>query len=210
MKKILVIDDHSLVRRGIVRVLAGEFPDLLTGEASHEAEALAALWSGTWDLVLLDIWLPGRGGVELLKEIRAARPSLPVLVVSAHPESQFAARMLRAGASGYLNKECSPQTLVRAVRQVLAGGKYVSAALAKSLVNSRPLNTVTSPHELLSDREYDVMLRLASGQSVTQIAATLNLSVKTISTDRMRLLTKMNVAGNAELAQYALQAHLVE
>jgi two-component system invasion response regulator UvrY len=210
MTTILVVDDHPLVRRGIVQVLGTECSGSLVCEASNESEALAAVQNKPCSIVLLDISLPGRGGLELLKEIRALRPRLPVLVVSSHPESQFATRMLRAGAAGYLTKESPPEVLVSAVRQVLSGHRYVSATMAERLVQDLGVDSTKAPHELLSDREYDVMLRIASGLPVGKVAAVLNLSVKTVSTYRTRILEKMGLENNADLTQYAIRNKLSE
>lgn len=210
MTHILVVDDHPLVRRGIVQVLCGEFSGAVIGEASNAAEALAAVWNQMWNLVLLDISLPGRSGLELLKEIKEARPKVPVLVLSTYPESQFATRTLRAGAAGYLVKESPPETLIQAARQVLSGRRFISATVAEELASDLAVDTSRPPHKLLSDREYDVMLRLASGRSVGEIAATLNLSVKTISTHRARILEKMGMKNNAELTQYALRNGIID
>jgi DNA-binding NarL/FixJ family response regulator len=210
MTRVLVVDDHPIVRRGIVDVLSGAIPNSFVGQASTASEALSAIWGDNWNLVVLDISLPGKNGLEVLKEIKAARPRLPVLVLSGFPESQFAPRMLKAGASGYLTKEAPPETLIQAVRRTIAGGKYVSPEVADRLISDLSADTSRPPHEQLSDREYDVMLRLASGKSVGQVAEELNLSVKTISTYRSRLLEKMRMANNAELTQYAIRAGLLE
>jgi DNA-binding NarL/FixJ family response regulator len=210
MTRVLVVDDHPIVRRGIVDVLSGAIPNSFVGQASSASEALSAIWGDNWNLVVLDISLPGKNGLEVLKEIKAARPRLPVLVLSGFPESQFAPRMLKAGASGYLTKEAPPETLIQAVRRTIAGGKYVSPEVADRLISDLSADTSRPPHEQLSDREYDVMLRLASGKSVGQVAEELNLSVKTISTYRSRLLEKMRMANNAELTQYAIRAGLLE
>lgn len=210
MPRILLVDDHPLVRKGMAQLLATEFPHCTVSEASTAAEALEAILNGSWNLVLLDISLPGRNGLELLKEIKAARPKLPVLILSTYPESQFATRVLKAGAAGYLTKESPPETVVRAVRQVLAGSKFISQWVAERLASEIMLDTSKPAHELLSDREYDVMLRIASGQAVGEIASTLNLSVKTISTYRTRVLEKMGMKNNAELMQYAIRNTLIE
>lgn len=194
----------------MAQLLATEFPHCTVSEASTAAEALEAILNGSWNLVLLDISLPGRNGLELLKEIKAARPKLPVLILSTYPESQFATRVLKAGAAGYLTKESPPETVVRAVRQVLAGSKFISQWVAERLASEIMLDTSKPAHELLSDREYDVMLRIASGQAVGEIASTLNLSVKTISTYRTRVLEKMGMKNNAELMQYAIRNTLIE
>ena len=194
----------------MAQLLTTEFPHCTVNEASTAAEGLEAIWNESWNLVLLDISLPGRNGLELLKEIKAARPKLPVLILSTYPESQFATRVLKAGAAGYLTKESPPETVIRAIRQVLTGGKFISPWVAERLASEIMLDTSKPAHELLSDREYDVMLRIASGQAVGEIANTLNLSVKTISTYRTRILEKMGMKNNAELMQYAIRNTLIE
>jgi DNA-binding NarL/FixJ family response regulator len=210
MSKILVVDDHPLVRKGIAEVLAEELNSSVIGEASNSAEAMNAVWNDTWDLVLLDISLPGRGGLELLSEIRTARPKLPVLILSAHPENQFATRVLKAGASGYLTKASPSHILLGAVRQILAGGKFISQAAAELLAMELNTDSSRPVHQQLSDREYDVMIRIARGQSVSEIGDTLSLSVKTVSTYRARVLQKMGLKSNADLIHYALRNSLVE
>jgi len=207
---ILLVDDHPLVRKGIARAIAEELPDATVGEAGDAPETMKAVWERPLDLVLLDLSLRGRSGLELLKEIKTARPKLPVLILSSYPEEQFATRALRAGAAGYLNKEIAPATLMQAVRRVLAGGKFVSPETAELLANELSGDTSRPLHEKLSDREYDILMRIASGQSISGIAETLNLSVKTVSTYRTRLLLKMGKQNNAELTQYAIRNNLVE
>jgi two-component system, NarL family, invasion response regulator UvrY len=210
MLRLLIVDDHPLVRRGIVEVLAEAFPGESIAEASDGAEALNALFDGTWDLVLLDLSLPGRTGLDVLKEIRSARPRLPVLILSTYPEEQFASRALRAGASGYLNKGNSSEVLVSAVRKLLAGGKYISVRMGESLATDLGRDFSKPLHECLSDREYDVMLRIGSGKAVGEIAEEIHLSVKTISTYRARILQKMHMKNNAELTQYCMRGELVD
>jgi two-component system invasion response regulator UvrY len=210
MTRILVVDDHPLVRRGIVQVLSAEFSAGAIGEASNAAEALSAIWGQEWQAVVLDISLPGRSGLELLKEIKTASPKLPVLILSTYPEAQFATRMLRAGAAGYLNKESSPEVLIQAIRRVLAGGKYISPAVAEHLASELGIDTSKPVHELLSDREYEVMLRIAAGQAVGQVAEELHLSVKTVSTYRTRILEKTGFKNNSEIAQYAIRNDLIK
>ena len=210
MVRLLIVDDHPLVRRGIVEVLAEAFPGGTIVEASDEAETLSALFDGTWDLVVLDLSLPGRTGLDVLKEIRSARPRLPVLILSTYPEEQFAARALRGGASGYLNKGTPPEVLVSAVRKVLAGGKYISVSMGESLADDLGHDFSKPLHECLSDREYDVMLRIGSGKSVGEIAEEIHLSVKTISTYRARILQKMHMKNNADLTQYCMRGELVD
>ena len=193
-----------------MEVLAEAFPGGNIAEASDGAEALQAVYDGAWDLVVLDLSLPGRTGLDVLKEIRGARPRLPILILSTYPEQQFATRALRAGASGYLNKGSPPGVLVSAVRKVLAGGKFISESMGESLAADLDRDFSKPLHECLSDREYDVMLRIASGKTVSEIAEEIHLSVKTISTYRARILEKMRMKNNAELTQYGIREKLVD
>lgn len=208
MIQVLVADDHPLLRSGLKHVLQQEPEFSVSGEAENSEEVLARLDERAWDVVVLDIAMPGRNGLETLSEIRKRRPALPVLILSMHSEEQYAIRAIRAGASGYLTKSNAPGELVLAIRRVLAGNKYVSAALAGVLANvsgwERPL------HELLSDREYHIVCRIASGKGVSEIAAETQLSVKTISTYRARALEKMNMRTNGELTRYAIRNGLVD
>ncbi len=209
MIKILVADDHTIVREGLKQIV-GEVDDMaVADEAGNGQEALSKIREGEYDVVLLDISMPGRSGLEILKDIRAERPKLPVLILSMHSEEQYAIRALRAGASGYLTKASAPDELIGAIRKVSRGRKYVTASLAEKLALELDADTRKPPHETLSDREYQVMLMLAAGKSVTEIADELCLSVKTISTYRSRILEKMNMKKNAELTLYAVQNHLV-
>ena len=208
--KILLTDDHAVVRQGLKQILAAEFKKAEFGEAANAQEAIRKLGEGHWDVAILDVTMPGRGGLEVLKEINQTRPKLPVLMLSMHPEDQFAVRLLKAGASGYMNKESAPEELVGAVRKLLSGGRYVSPALAEKMASYLALNVQTTPHERLSDREFLVLRMIASGKPVGAIAKELSLSVKTISTYRTRILEKTGMASNAELTHYALQNHLVE
>jgi two-component system invasion response regulator UvrY len=210
MVRILLVDDHELVRKGIAQVLGAAFPGGVFEEASNGADAMNAVWNQVWSLVLLDLGLPGRGGLELLKEIKAARPRLPVLILSMHPEEQFSTRALRAGAAGYLTKADLSDTLVQAVRQVLAGGKFISQKVAQMLVSDLGVDTSSPLHQQLSDREHDVMIRIARGQGVTEIANALNLSVKTVSTYRSRILEKMAMKNNSEITHYAIRNGLID
>ena len=210
MTRILVVDDHPLVRRGVVQVLSEGFPGGKVEEASDPREALDALRAEACSLVVLDISLPGRSGLDLLKEIKAVYPSVPILILSAHPESQFSTRTLRAGASGYLTKESPPAMLLQAAHKILQGGKFITPSAAELLASEMQFDASKPPHELLSDREYDVMLKIASGSSVGQIAEVMNLSAKTVSTYRTRLLTKLALKNNAELTHYALRNRLIE
>jgi DNA-binding NarL/FixJ family response regulator len=199
---ILLADDHAIVRRGLVELLRDAFPSARFGEARSAPEAVAQGRTGEWDLVILDISLPGRSGIDALKDLKAARPTLPVLMLSMHPEEQFAIRALRAGAAGYLTKESAPDELVSAVKKILRGGRYVSASLAERLAAEIGSRSGAAPHESLSDREFEVLRGIASGLTLTAIGEKLSVSVQTVSTYRTRLLEKMGMTTNAELAEY--------
>jgi DNA-binding NarL/FixJ family response regulator len=207
--RVLIVDDHAMVRRGLKALLSDEFRGAVFGEAADAAQAVEQLRKKAWDVVVLDITMPGKGGLDLLKELRAEWPALPVLVLSGHKEDQFAVRVLKAGAGGYVTKESAPEELAKAVRKVLAGGRYVSPGLAEKLASGLNRDLTRTPHEMLSDREYDVMCRIASGRSVTEIAADLSLSPKTISTYRVRVLEKLGVKNSAAIVQYATRNGLV-
>jgi two-component system, NarL family, invasion response regulator UvrY len=203
--KILVADDHAVVRRGLIQILT-EYADLtVVGEAQDAQELFTLVRSQAWDIVILDVSMPGRGGLDVLKELKSDFPERPVLILSGHPEDQYAVRTLKAGAAGYLTKDSAPGELVTAVRKAMQGGKYVSATLAEKLAFNLTPETDRLPHETLSDREYQVMCRIASGKTVSEIAEEFSLSVKTISTYRTRILEKMNLKNNAELTLYAIQ-----
>ena len=208
MHRILLVDDHVVVRRGVRAILEDNFPGVAVAEAGNGADALTAL-SESFDAVVLDLSMPGRSGFDLLHEIKHRNPKLPVLIMSLHGEEQFAVRALRAGASGYLTKSAAPEQLVAAITKVMRGGKYVSETLAERLAADVGGTGGESPHERLSDREFDVMRGIASGSSVSEIAAQMHLSVKTDSTYRTRLLEKMGMTNNAELTRYALEHNLV-
>lgn len=208
--RILIADDHAVVRQGLKQILADEFPTAAFGEARNAQEALTLVWGAAWDVIVLDITMPGRNGLEVLREVKRARPRLPVLILSMHPEDQFAVRVLKSGAAGYMTKESAPAELVGALKKVLAGGRYVSPALAERMAAYFDVDVHQPLHERLSDREFEVLRLIASGKTVTQIGKDLCLSVKTISTYRTRILEKMGMANNAELTHYAIQNHLVE
>jgi DNA-binding NarL/FixJ family response regulator len=203
----LLVDDHPVVRRGVRHLLAGAFGDALFGEAASAHEALEMAWKKPWSLVLLDISLPGRSGLDIIPALREARPLMPLLVLSTHAEEQFALRVLRAGASGYITKDCLDEELASAVKRVLAGGRYLSGNLAERLAGVLS-GAEQQPHERLSDREFQVMRLLARGAGLKEIGAQLGLSVNTISTYRLRLLRKMGLKTNAELVLYAFQRGL--
>jgi DNA-binding NarL/FixJ family response regulator len=210
MTRILLVDDHPVVRQGIKQVLAGAFHPALVGEAANAEEGLSEIRSTDWDVMVLDLTLPGLSGLDLLKDLRRERPTLPVLVLSMHPADQFARRAMNAGASGYLTKDSAPTELVKAVGEVMAGRRYLNSAVIDELVTDSTAEPRHRPHELLSDREYQVLRMIASGLTVSQVAARLSLSVKTISTYRARVLEKMNMKTTAELMHYGIQNGLVD
>ncbi len=207
--RVLLVDDHPLLRRGVAGLLRAELGDVHIAEAGDVAEALRLVQAEAFDLAIIDVSLPGRGGLDLLEQLRVIRPGTPVLVLSAHPEQQFAERALRLGACGYVTKHTAAEELVGAVRRVLRGGRYVSAALAEHMAAQLAAGGSEAPHQRLSAREFDVFLRLARGQAVKQVAAELRLSVKTVSTYRSRLLDKLGASNNAALTLYAVQHELV-
>jgi len=210
MMRVLIADDHAVVRQGLKQIL-GDTPEMLVaGEAINGQEVLDKVRAEAWDVVILDISLPDRSGLDILKQLRSERPKLPVLVLSMYSEDQFAVRVLKAGASGYLTKESAPDELVKAIRKVVSGGTYVSSFLAEKLAFEIGTDSNMLPHETLSDREFQVLRGIAAGKSVTEIAAELYLSVKTVSTYRARMLEKMNLGSNAELMHYAMQNHLID
>lgn len=198
------------MRRGLKQILADEYQRATFAEASNAQEVIDKVWAEAWDVVVLDVSMPGRSGLEALAEIRKSKPRLPVLVLSMHPEDQFAMRVLKAGASGYMTKESAPAELVGAVKKVMAGGRYVSTSLAEKMAEYLDTDFSRPPHERLSNREFLVLRLIASGKTVSQIAEELSLSVKTISTYRARILEKMVMTSNAELTHYAIQNKLVE
>lgn len=206
----MIADDHAVVRSGLKQILAETSDIVVAGEATNGREVLEKLEKHHWDVLVLDITMPGRSGLEILKDIKRLKPELPVLVLSMHAEEQFATRTLKAGASGYLNKESAPEELVKAIRKVCAGGKYVSATQAERMVGELTGDADKLPHELLSDREYEILCLIASGKTPTQIARELSLSVKTVSTYRARILEKMNLTTSAQLTHYAIKGGLVE
>lgn len=210
MLRILIADDHPIVREGLKQILAETFDMVVADEASSGQEALDKVWKNDYDVVLLDISMPGRSGLDILKQLKSERPKLPVLILSIHPEEQYAVRALRAGASGYLTKESAPDELIVAIRKVSLSGKYVSSSLAEKLAFDLEIDTEKPIHETLSDREYQVMCMIASGKTVNEIAKELFLSVKTISTYRSRILEKMRMNNNAELIRYAIKNQLVD
>ena len=210
MPRILVADDHAIVRKGLKQVLS-ETPDLVVSdEASNGEEVLDKVRREVFDLVILDISMPGRGGLDTLKQLQVEWPRLPVLILSMHPEEQYALRVLRAGASGYLTKESIPEELVTAIRKIIAGRKYVSLSLAEKWAHHLSNEKSKSLHESLSDREHHVFCMIGKGQTVSEIASDLYLSPKTVSTYRSRVLKKLGLKNNAELVRYAIKEGLVD
>ncbi len=210
MIRVLIADDHAILRRGLREILMRELEGVVCGDANDATEVLSQIRDAEWDLVILDITMPGRSGLEALHDLKAERPKLPVLVLSMHPEDQYAKRILKAGAAGYMNKESAPEELVKAVRKVLAGGMYVSAALAEILAADLSEDDGRPIHEALSDREFEILRMIGAGKAVTQIAEELHLGVTTVSTYRARILTKMNMTATVELMHYALHHHLCD
>jgi DNA-binding NarL/FixJ family response regulator len=210
MLRVLIADDHAVVRQGLRQILS-DIPELSeVGEVQNGEDALSKLRAEPWDVLVLDMSMPGRGGLDVLKDVRRVRPATQVLVLSMHPEDQFAVRLLKAGAAGYLTKESAPDELVAAVRKVMTGGKYVSATLAEKLAFDMDRNGDRPAHEALSDREFQVLRMLATGKTVQQIADELLLSAKTISTYRARILEKLNLKSNAEMIHYSIHHRLIE
>jgi two-component system, NarL family, invasion response regulator UvrY len=208
--RVLIADDHAVFRRGLRETLAEEFSKVTFGEARTAQEAIEHVRRQDWDVIILDISMPGKSGLDILDELKRLRPKLPILLLSMHPEEQFARRALKGGAAGYLTKESVPEELKEAVRKVVVGGRYVSATLAEKLAVDLREGADTPLHELLSDREFQVLRMIASGKSVKEIADELFLSVKTVSTYRARILEKSGMKTNAELIRYALQSQLVD
>lgn len=210
MVRALVADDHAVVRRGLQVLLAEAREISAIGEASTAQQTLERLRSEPWDVLILDINLPDGSGLDVLQQVKQEFPAIPVLILTMYGEEQFAARALRAGAAGYITKETAAEELVGAIRKVVGGGRYVSQAFAERLVTLTDGQTERQPHELLSDREFQVFRTLASGRTVSQVAETLHLSVKTISTYRARIMNKMGLKTNAELTVYAVRNGIVE
>jgi two-component system, NarL family, invasion response regulator UvrY len=206
--RVLLVDDHPVVRRGIRQILIDGLKVVSVGEAGDVRTALASIRSDVWDVIVLDITLPGESGLDLLKMVHREKPMLPVLILSMHPASQFARRALAAGASGYLTKDSAPTDLVRAIERVRHGHRFVPRSLEEW--TSETAGGAAAPHDALSDREYQVLRMLGSGHTVSEIAAALHLSVKTISTYRTRLLEKLQMRSNAELMRYAIENRLVD
>jgi len=208
--RILIADDHAILRRGLKEILVRELQDVVCGEAEDAPQVLAQMRNCEWDLVMLDITMPGRSGLDVLKDLKSMCPKLPVLVLSMHPEEQYGKRVLKAGAWGYMSKKSAPEELIKAIRKLLAGGQYVSPALAEKLAWDLKRDATRLAHEILSDREFEILRMIASGKTVTQIAGDLHLGVSTVSTHRARILEKMHMTTTAELMRFAISNHLVD
>lgn len=210
MIRILLADDHTIVRKGLKQILSEGMSGVEFGEASNAHETAVLLAKEKFDIVILDVSMPGRSGLDLLKDIKVSSPKLPVLVLSMHPEDQYALRVLKAGARGYMTKDSAPDELVNAVNKILSGGKYVSRSLSEQLLTLLQEPQQGEAYQQLSDREFEVLKLIASGLTISEIAEKLSLSVKTVSTYRTRILDKLHLSTNAELTRYAIQEKLVE
>lgn len=209
MIKLLIADDHTVVREGLKQIVSDTSGIVVADEASNGQEVLDKVWKNDYDVVLLDISMPGRSGLDVLKELKRTKPELPVLVLSIYPEEQYAIRVLKSGASGYLTKGSAPNELIEAIQKVSSGGKYVTASLAEKLAVNLEIESELKPHETLSNREFQTLCLIGSGKTVKEIAEELSLSVKTISTYRERTLEKMKMKTNSELTYYAIKNGLV-
>lgn len=210
MIKILIADDHAIVREGLKQIVADTSDMIVTAEASDGHEVLALLSKNNYDVVVLDMAMPGLTGLDILKQIKRETPELPVLILSVHPEEQYAVRALKAGASGYLTKERAPDELITAIRKVSMGGKYITSSLAEKLAFELEVDAEKPPHKTLSDREFQVMCMIAKGRTIKNIAEELYLSPKTVSTYRSRILEKMKMKSNEELTHYVINNHLID
>ncbi len=210
MIRILIVDDHAVVRRGLSQIIEETVDMRVADEAVDYSSAIEKIQNNEYDIVLLDISMPGRNGFDVLSQVKQLKTRLPILVLSMHPEEQYGIRAMKAGASGYITKESAPDELIAAIRKVAAGGKYISPTLTEKVLSDIALMDERPPHERLSNREMQVLCMIAAGKRVKQIAEDLSLSEKTVSTYRTRILEKMNIASNSELTRYAIDNHLIE
>ncbi len=210
LPRFLVADDHSVVRMGVRRILAEHFPGAVITEVSNGQAVLEAARTGTWDVLILDIGMPGRNGMEIVPELRRLAPDMRTLVLTMHAEEQFALRLLKTGVAGYITKERAPEELVQAVRKIMAGGRYVSSGLAERIAAALDTSVDKLPHETLSDREFQVMRMIAQGMSVAEIAEALSLHVRTVGTFRRHILRKLNLKSTQEITYYAIRSGLVD
>jgi len=209
MIRVLIADDHAIVRKGLKQILLKEYPTAIIEEAADAESLIAKVMEGKWDVVISDMHMPGRSGLEALEQIKQAIPDLPVLIMSMSPEDQYALRVLKAGASGYMGKETVHEELIKAVQTVMQGRKYITPSIAEKLAEVYNTDSGQELHELLSNREFDVFKLLAAGKSISEIAGQLSLSASTVGTYRSRIMAKMNMHSNAELTRYALENHLI-
>lgn len=209
MINVLIADDHAVVRKGIRQIISEDKEINVLGEASNANEILAQLYDHDWNIIVLDITMPGKNGLDVMIEIKQKRPEIKILILSMHPEEEIALRALKTGASGYLNKDSVPGELIKAIRKIHGGGRYISSMLAESIVFSHENEDFLLPHENLSEREFQVMCLIASGNTLSLIAEELSLSIKTVSTYRTRILEKMHMKSNVELTHYAIKNKLV-
>ena len=209
MLRILIADDHAIIRKGLKQILLEEYPSAFIDEVGDAEGVIKKAISSEWDIIICDLSMPGRSGLDVVHDIKQNFPKLPVLILSLHPEEQYAIRVLKAGAAGYLSKEVATEELVKAVQRVLQGRKYISASIAEKLADELDQNANKPPHEILSDREFYVFKLIAEGKGVSEIAELLSLSVTTVSTYRSRILIKMNAKANAELTRYAIENKLI-
>lgn len=209
MLKILIADDHAIVRRGLKQILLEEYPSAQVGEVADAESLVTEVVTNDWEIIICDMNMPGRSGLDALSQIKQIAPQIPVLIMSMYPEDQYALRVLKAGASGYLGKETIHEHIIRAIQTVQLGKKFITPAVAEKLADAVREDSEKEPHELLSDREFDVFKLLAAGSSVSEIAHQLSLSTTTVSTYRTRILSKMNIRSNADLTRYALERKLI-
>lgn len=209
MLKILIADDHAIVRRGLKQILLEEYPSAQVGEVADAESLVTEVVTNDWEIIICDMNMPGRSGLDALSQIKQIAPHIPVLIMSMYPEDQYALRVLKAGASGYLGKETIHEHIIRAIQTVQLGKKFITPAVAEKLADAVREDSEKEPHELLSDREFDVFKLLAAGSSVSEIAHQLSLSTTTVSTYRTRILSKMNIRSNADLTRYALERKLI-
>jgi len=210
MIKVFIADDHPLVRKGVKEILEEEIDLKVIGDAAYPHEVLEGIQKEEPDILVTDLTMPGRSGLDLISDIRQLFPKLPILVLTMHPEERFAVRALKAGAYGYLTKDSKPEELIKAVRQVVTGRKYITPSLAEKLATELNRDQNKQPHEILSDREFQIMRLIASGKKVSEIADKLSISIRTVNTYRARILFKMNMKSNAELTLYAIENHLID
>ncbi|HCL06915.1 MAG TPA: DNA-binding response regulator [Chitinophagaceae bacterium] len=209
MLRILIVDDHAVIRKGLKQILLEAFPDVLIGEAIDAEDVLTKTIADEWDIIISDLSMPGRSGLDVVQDIKQRHPKTPVLILSIHPEEQYAIRALKSGAAGYMSKDVATDELVIAIKKVLSGKKYISPAIADKLAEAVSIDSSIPLHELLSNREYEIFILLAKGNQVSDIAEQLSLGVTTISTYRTRVLTKLQMSNNADLIRYAIDHQLI-